>query len=334
MLKPCECEAAGWCERHAVIKTASEVISCKKDLQLRQYLDEGSSKLKESKFITTTDLVQDTLNLIKYIKNPSMIIGIARSGLIPASILATVLHTPLWSIDQKTGELFNLSGGARFDPLSIVSDGIIYIVDDSSWTGVALKNTRKYVQELFPNKEIKTVCIYKSSITQEVDICELAPQHHFFEWNINNAVFKTVHDLDGVLCRDFTIEEDSTDEFYIPTMETMLGTKCKPLKSPVNIITARLERYRPQTEKWLSEQGFTIGKLIMGPWETKCTDGEIIGEWKANMMLKHFPDTFVFIESSIVQARIIFKKTRRVVVCTDTNTVFAPDVDHKHLKSP
>ena len=66
-------------------------------------------------FITTQKLINDTQLLLNDISNENIdtIIGVSRSGLLPATALATQLHLPLLIYDKYNRKILKNAGGNR-----------------------------------------------------------------------------------------------------------------------------------------------------------------------------------------------------------------------------
>ena len=92
-------------------------------------------------WISTARLLRDAITLAGMLPDTCAgIVGIPRSGLIPASVIATSLHLPLWSIEGRTLRPCQVpasrGGGlpARGGPLAVV--------DDTTFTGDAMRRVR------------------------------------------------------------------------------------------------------------------------------------------------------------------------------------------------
>jgi len=320
MYKPCSCESPGYCERHLMEKSRLEWLKCLKSDYCRMTLDREAlcSLTFSKKMITISDLTRMTIELIPRIVNPKAIIGIPRSGLIPASIISTLTHSPLYTIDQKTLSIQSVGSGTRFNEL----DGeIIYLVDDSSYSGRTIAKTKEAVKEKF-SCEIKTVTIFSSEISfDKIDIYHSCYDKHYFDWNIYNTHAKCAFDLDGVLCRDFTQNEDDDGPVYADVMQNMIVSNIQPKRYPVTIVTARLEKYRRITEKWLLSNGFRINQLHMGPWNNKSERDRVdIGLWKSSIV-KGLEEK-IFVESDSDIAKTIKENTKKTVICNTTGDVY------------
>ena len=63
--------------------------------------------------------------------------GIPRSGMIPASMLAALLHLPLYEVNQEAG-LRPSGHGHRLEESSATT-GPLLVIDDSVYGGVAMR---------------------------------------------------------------------------------------------------------------------------------------------------------------------------------------------------
>jgi hypothetical protein len=99
----------------------------------------------------------------------------------------------------------------------------------------------------------------------EVDIVlEKCGRPRVFEWNVLSHANLRIScvDIDGVLCCDPTKQQDDDGLNYLEFLSS-----ATPLNVPrykINsIVTARLEKYRPQTEAWLEANGVQYDNLFM-----------------------------------------------------------------------
>jgi uncharacterized HAD superfamily protein len=155
-----------------------------------------------------------------------------------------------------------------------------------------------------------------------IDIYGESIEHHFFEWNIPNMHFPCAFDMDGVLCRDFTKEEDDDGVNYVNTMMSMSVTNIQPRRNLLTVITARLEKYRDITENWLINNGYKIDKVYM-------MDLKSINDRTIDKVIKHKSDHFLMredlkfmIESDDFQAKQIHLITKKPVICNISKKVY------------
>ena len=134
-----------------------------------------------------------------------------------------------------------------------------------------------------------------------------APADPVFEWSLfrSEITERTCFDLDGILCGDCPAEDDDDGPRYRRFLETATP-QVVPRGRLRSIVTARLERYRPETEAWLARNGITCDRLVMldlgSEAERRRTRPQ--GGFKAATYLAD-PGADLFVESESWQAREI-----------------------------
>jgi len=133
--------------------------------------------------------------------------------------------------------------------------------------------------------------------------------HALFNTNVSNIV---LFDMDGVLCEEPI--KDNDDSLYADNIKVL-----KPLYIPkypiLGICTARLEKHRETTEKWLEQNNVQYKYLIMCNRTYEERKKEEKGYMKALTMIKL--DALIFVESSLMQAKRIKQLTLRNVFCVE-----------------
>jgi len=260
-----------------------------------------------------------------------LIIGIPRSGLLPATLLSLYLNLPLTDVEGLC-EGRVLAAGRRFNrestrdllkrPLKVL------VVDDSINSGTQMKEVKSKIESARLPHKIYYAAVYASPEgTQHVDYWyEIVDNPRVFEWNVmhHDILTKSCVDIDGVLCRDPTPEENDDGERYLKFL-----TNVKPLVVPTKpigwLVTCRLEKYRKITEEWLQRHGIQYGQLIMmnlPDKETRVTLGAH-AEFKARVYRE--VDAVLFIESSYSQAMKIARLAGKPVLCTEINKIINPN---------
>lgn len=261
------------------------------------------------KWISLSDLSTDAMQLASTVSGKvDCIIGVARSGLTPATIVATMLHLPLLVLRQSEGDIIEAGHGWRLAAKEYKSP---LVIDDTSCTGASLARIRKVVEQAEISPKYAVVYYDKQSKeTVDYFVKEL-PRPHVLEWNIANSVYASqmLWDMDGVICEDCPPELDDDGEKYAGWLASV-RPKCLPRRSKVRIVTGRREKWRPQTEAWLAKHG-VVAELIMHP------DGERTGksiiQHKADAVLKFAIGPVAMLESDAQQARRIQEITGKSV---------------------
>jgi uncharacterized HAD superfamily protein len=266
-----------------------------------------------------------------------LILGVPRSGMVPAYIIALNLHLPVIDLDSFLLG-FTPMGGARISNLNKIIFKNILIVDDSIQTGNQNNIIRQKLSN-FQNFKFDFLAIYASFQSQsKVDFYfEILNSPRIFQWNLLNSwIYEySCVDIDGVLCEDPTEEQNDDSEKY---MNFLINAKPKyiPTCSIGVLVTNRLEKYRRPTEEWLSINNIKYHNLIMLDLPDKQTRIKlgVHSTFKSEVYNKNINHK-LFIESSKDQAIEINKITGRNVFCVE-NMTFYPEVNNfkkKHIRN-
>ena len=257
------------------------------------------------------------------------IVGVPRSGMLPATLMALYLGKPLISIEQLSYITSDKNYKYSARAFSEAKIRRILIVDDSCDSGNAMNKVKvslALIQSVVAQFDIFYCAVYVTAQgMKHVDFyLEQVDQPRVFEWNIldHNILQRSCVDMDGVLCVDPTPEENDDNERYLAFL-----ANAKPLFIPHyqihSIVTCRLEKYRPMTEKWLKEHGVSYKNLYMldlPDAHARRTWGQY-SEYKADIYKKS--GTELFIESECFQAQMIWSMASpKPVYCVETNQFY------------
>lgn len=291
-------------------------------------------------FRTYKDLNQGILkHLADLPENIDLIVGVPRSGLMLAAILSCYLNLPLTSLDDfLDGRLFT-SGITKPKTgwiKSINEARKILIVEDSVSSGNSIKMAKKRIVEnsLYANKCIYFAAYVSPESIDTVDFyIEKLPGPRIFQWNFMQHEFleESCSDIDGVLCEDPTPKENDDGENY---RHFLLNARVKliPRRKIKYLVTARLEKYRLETEQWLSQHHIQYEELIMLNVES-AEERRKLGShasFKADFYRKI--NAPLFIESEDEQAREIFRLTNKPVFCIDSQQFYF-DTHREYVKA-
>jgi len=154
---------------------------------------------------------------------------------------------------------------------------------------------------------------------------EIVDLPRVFEWNVmhHSILANSCVDIDGVLCRDPTNEENDDGENYIRFLK-----KVRPLIIPTKsigwLVTCRLEKYRKFTEEWLEKYNIRYKNLVMMNLPNK--EARIASGSHANYKARIYKkfNANLFIESSLNQAREIVRLTGKPAICFETGEMLNP----------
>ena len=269
-------------------------------------------------------------------RDVDLVVGIPRSGLLAANILALHLNLPLTDpvglLEGKVfdaGHRYRLSRGDTAQPSPRFERQLnILVIDDSVCTGTQLERVRQQIAAAEVAHNIRYAAVYVvPGAENKVDFyCGVLPMPRCFEWNIMHhaiVMSNSCIDIDGVLCRDPTDDENDDGACY----ERFLGTAEALLVPTVSVgwlVTCRLEKYRELTEHWLAQHGVKYRSLIM----MDLPDKESRVRSKSHVAFKtgvyRKTGAELFIESSLGQAVEIARLAGKNVLCIETREMVTP----------
>ena len=265
-----------------------------------------------------------------------LIVGVPRSGMLPANLLSLYLNRPYTDIHSfMNGHIYK--AGARGQFFDIKQFKKILVVDDSVASGAALQECKENLKELSSQFDIKYCAVYViPGKEKSVDyFFETVPLPRYFQWNILNhtTLEKACFDIDGVLCADPLPEQNDDGEKYIDFI-----LNAPPLFIPGSkigtIVTSRLEKYRKETEIWLKANNVKYNDLVM------LDLPDMAARQKANNHGGHKAKAYMskpyvlFVESEINQAIQINKLSKKPVLCTENfEMIFDSESIMYNLKS-
>ena len=288
------------------------------DLLLNAPPPENCSK---PSYTSIEDLYKATQKLIPFADKFDGIVGVPRSGMLPASYLAVLLSKPLYSISE--GSILNLShdselGGKRMSYYSGNCDNLLFI-EDTTYSGASVKKLRlDFGQNIF------VASIYSTTHgTKFIDFhSEILDPPHILDWNFFNSGYatRTLFDIDGIFCDNVPVEIAIDDDRYAEWLKLAqpIHYRVPKLFKARKLVTGRLEKYRDITEEWLDKHNFNYNELIMFPTEREeernADHARVVGEYKAEVF-NSSEDYFFFVESEIQEAQIMKLHTDKPVIC-------------------
>lgn len=290
---------------------------------------------KRMHYRSVDDLSQVILrNIAQIPADVDLVVGIPRSGLLAATMIALYLNRPLTDL-QGLSENRLLAKGKRLIPgygeTTMEAARRILVVDDCVSQGTELRRAREYVAALGLSRRSIFLAVF--SFPEHPDVAditlEVIPRPMCFQWSFMHTPELASYclDIDGVICRDATKEEDDDGVRYGRFLR-----EATPLFLPTAkvgwLVTSRLEKYRPQTVEWLDRHGIQYGELVMlnlSNQEARARDG-IVAAYKAQTYRES--GALLFIESSAGLAAEIAERTNLPVMCMTTNRIIGnPDLD-------
>lgn len=270
--------------------------------------------------------LNDLSNLLRSnlgrVPSVDMVVGVPRSGLLVATILALLLNKPMGTIDSLLAHTF-IKGGYRSPALKDMKH--VLVVDDTVNTGKQIKALQQQLSTL-PLQITYLTAYYNPSVPHVFDIAlEACPLPRFFEWNIlhHPLLDQACFDMDGVLCEDPTPEQNDDGENY---RKFLIHAKplCIPTIALGHIVTSRLDKYRQETADWLrrNEVKYSRLHLLKGVTAAERASSNMHASFKASVY-NSLPLAPLFVESNPLQSREIFQLSGKPVYCYTTNEFYS-----------
>ena len=284
---------------------------------------------------TVDDMSQVILrNISKIPADVDLVVGIPRSGLLAATMIALYLNRPLADLHGLSeGRLLaNGKRTIRGSGKAAVSDARrILVVDDCVSQGTELKRAKDLIGQLGLSGRSTFLTVF--SFPEHPDLADITlsviPRPMCFQWSFMHTPELEMYclDIDGVVCRDATGEEDDDGVNYRKFLRD-----ATPLFVPTarvgSLVTARLEKYRSQTEEWLDRNGVMYNNLVMLDLSDKAArrGNGIVADFKAQVYRES--GSLLFIESSPGLAAEIAERAHLPVMCMTTNRIIGnPEID-------
>ena len=255
-----------------------------------------------------------------------VVVGMPRSGMLVASLVALYLDRPLLDVDGYLAERVPW-GGARLAHRFTTPPTHALIVDDSVRSGKAIDEVRRRIARSPRRTRTSYGAVYITpTACKEVDYWhEIVREPRTFEWNLfhHPNLTRSCVDIDGVLCRDPTSEESDDGPRYEVFLRTVPAILV-PGHEIGWLVTSRLEKYRDHTEDWLASNNIRYKHLVMRPAQSAEERLSARDHARRKADLYREVEGWVFIESDGRQASVIARRAGRAVFCTGTGVMIQP----------
>jgi len=256
------------------------------------------------------------------------VVGIPRSGMLPACMISEIRHLPLGNLTEfaRSGQF--MAGGNRLEStkLEYPVEGKVLVIDDSIYMGTEMQKSFKL---WFDNQDKLSkftpiwAAVYKNPYFHDPGILTHIETHdrRYFEWNLMHhpALVNTMCDIDGILCPDPPVDDDGVQ--YQKYINSAVALYCPSVRM-LAFVSMRLEKWRPETEGWLTRHNIAYDELILCP-EATVADRRAIGGYGI-FKGRHYRHSkaSLFIESCPLQAAEIAKVSEKPVICLTNGKVY------------
>ncbi|MEM9522341.1 MAG: phosphoribosyltransferase family protein [Actinomycetota bacterium] len=266
-------------------------------------------------------------NLGRFAPEIDLVVGIPRSGLLVANLFALRRGVRMTDLDGLNEGRLLRSGARLGDPQAdvITSARRILVLDDSVDTGRSLREAKDILRDHPARERMLFGAVFVSpSARDKVDVyCEVIEPPRVFSWNLmsHGLIERAAFDIDGVLCVDPTSAQNDDGPRYRDFLTT-----AQPLALPTRqvgeLVTSRLEKYRPETEAWLAAHGVEYGTLHMLDLPDAETRRRLNAHASFKAEIYGASESVLFVESEDHQARAIATATNKPVICTGSDEFY------------
>ena len=270
------------------------------------------------------------LNAWKVPADVDLIVGVPRSGMMVAIMLAELLNKDVATLDDLMAG-HTMGCGGRSMLIKRARSKKVLMVDDTVFQGTSIKKYRHLIEMRNLPFLFIYACVYaEGEHAKEMvdiyfeDIYDPGEKLYLYEWNIlHHYEHKTkffMFDMDGVLCKEPPDERNTQEyEAYLPDAVPMVV----PTTKLGAIVTYRLEKYRGVTEAWLKRWGIQYGELRMFPESDYVARGKIMNHYQYKGEIYRVAEwAQLFIESDAYQAKMINSISKKPVFCYENGMMY------------
>lgn len=273
-------------------------------------------------------------NLHKLPRDIDVVVGIPRSGLLPAGLIALHLNCVLTDVEGFNAGRAFAPGATRLMPsvkLSPEQWKNVLLVDDSTFSGRAMREAKESLN--LEGRNLTTCAVFGlNDPSRNVDLVfEVCAQPRIFEWNLLHHEYteSACVDFDGVLCCDPSDDENDDGERYRGFLANV-APLYRPSRKVGAIVSSRLEKYRPECVAWLERHNVQYGQLFLLdlPTGEERRRRGIHASFKAEVY-KQLKDSKIFLESEPGQAAEIARLSGKAVIWTGGMVLYHESVTNK-----
>lgn len=267
-----------------------------------------------------------------------MVVGIPRSGMIPAYMIGLFRNLPVIDLPGFVCGDVAAHGSRPINGEASRANSArsILLVDDSLSSGGAMKRAREQVAASgYAGRLTTCVAIIEPLEEASADIYfRKMPGPRCFEWNVfhlPSILQSACFDLDGVFCEDPS-ETQNDDGLHYEEFLRTAAPRFTPSGWIKQIVSSRLEKYRALTEEWLARHGIHYGTLSLLDLPSAAVRRKLAihASYKAEVYRR--TDSDIFIESDPQQADNIARLAGKQTLCTATMQMYYPPLLNWPLK--
>ncbi|WP_111414440.1 phosphoribosyltransferase family protein [Billgrantia lactosivorans] len=267
------------------------------------------------------DLAQDIRGAAHKLRGDwDLVVGIPRSGMIPAFMIALMLNLDCVDLAAWVSNAPLKRGVTRNQRHRLTHPHEaqrVLLVDDSILSGRSLRRELEALPEPL-RRRATTLAVYSSRLVRrDVDIVLCYLSHpRVFEWNVYHhpVVARACMSLEGVIA---PVEDP------LLAMGEAVPALLVPSETIRLLVSRRPESSRVSVERWLDAAGVKYASLAMlGDAVVDSHRPPALAQAKAGIYARS--DARLYYEADDAQARLIVKQSNKPVFCVGTNEMLRP----------
>ena len=270
-------------------------------------------------------------NLPDVPRDLDLVVGVPRSGMLAATLVALYLNCPLTDIDGLLGSKTISTGRRKLaynsNELREKSKPNILVIDDSIGHGSQMRAVQRRIRKYLPDHNVTYAAVFATPQARHmVDLTfEELPFGQVFAWNVmhHDILANSCVDIDGVITVNPLPDQDDDGECYAVFLQ-----HAKPQIIPTVevgwLVTGRLEKYRSQTEEWLQRHGVRYRNLCMFDAENAVARQRMGGAAPFKAAVYRNTRAKLFIESARHEAEEIARRAGLPVICIEDWSLVEP----------
>lgn len=258
-----------------------------------------------------------------------LVVGIPRSGMIPAYMIALLLNVDCLDINAFLNNARVSKGHTRQAAKRLNSAwdaSKVLLVDDSLKTGGSMQEAVQEIRSRVPH-EVTRLAIYVEKVNLDhVDLYfEVLPGPRIYQWNVfhHSLMSSACLELEGVLCAKPSERELQDEALYSAFL-----SDAAPLVLPTHrihtILTRRPETARAQTERWLAQHRIEYERLEMYDATGGGQKAQLDSYTAHKASVYRVSVARLFIEKAADSARRIADLSGKPVLCLEEGEIMRP----------
>lgn len=221
---------------------------------------------REIQYRSITDMGERiTASLDALPSDLDMVVGVPRSGMIAATLIALYRNLPMTDLEGLFEGRMIKSGRRTIEQINMEGSRCkVLVVDDSVGAGTQMRAAKERLKPLEDKFEFVFAAVFVSETGSSlVDIAmEICPQPRCFQWNVMNHYLMQRACVDVLSLLPGDVSKQATISRELPQIwqQTPLF---KPKYKLASLVVPAYSTEREMVEKWMQQHGLSCKELVL-----------------------------------------------------------------------